>query len=117
MTEKHLYEFAEGGFYAAESKEEALRLYCADFSDGDGCYDGCPASDDFKREVPDDELIAVCCESPNEKWDDPREYQQALTHNGVPDPTQVYWFLKVTAREWANELSHGDGHIFGGDHY
>jgi len=117
MTEKHLYEFREGGFYAAASKEDALRLYCADLGNGDGCYDGCPAHDDFKREVPDDEPIDVCGESPDDRWDDPREYQQALTRKGVPDPKHVHWFLKVTAREWANELTHGEGYVFGGDHY
>ncbi len=104
----HLYEFAQGGFYAAVSKKEALRLHNADigFDEAEG---------DFVREVPDDELIAVSGEDPTDKWDDPREYQQALTRNGVPDPTRVYWFLKVTACEWANKLSHGHGHVFGGD--
>jgi hypothetical protein len=113
LTEKHLYEFTEGGFYAAASKDDALRLYCADLGDEDRGL----ALDDFRREVPDDELIDVCGESTDDKWDDPREYQQALTRKGVPDPKRVHWFLKVTAREWANELTHGEGHVFGGDHY
>lgn len=108
MAELHLYEFVSAGFYAAPSKEEAFRLYEHDVGEDEGEFD-------FKREVPDDELVAVHNEDPTEKWDDPREYQEALTRKGVPDPTHVYWFLKVTAREWANELTHGNGYVFGGD--
>ncbi len=92
----HLYEFESGGFYAATSKEDAFALYNAD--------SGEDPSDDFKREVPDDEEIAVVGESPEDRWDDPREYE-----------CKGHWALKVTAREWANSsLTHGRGHVFGG---
>lgn len=100
---KHLYEFGDGGFYAAESRESAFRLYEADT--------GAEPGDDFRRDVPDDELVEVCGESPGDQWDDPREYQKAFA--GSPDPKRVHWFLNVTASEWAN--THGNGHIFGGD--
>ncbi len=108
MANLHLYEFAQAGFYAAVSKGEAFRYHIHDvgFDEAEG---------DFVREVPDDELIAVHNEDSSEKWNDPREYQEALTRKGVPDPTRVYWFLKVTAREWANELTHGNGYVFGGE--
>lgn len=109
---KHLYEFGDGGFYAAESRESAFRLYEADTAEEPG--------DDFRRDVPDDELIEVCGESPDDQWDDPRQYQKARALEGkplLPGPhhVHVYWWLNVTASEWANTLTHGDGHVFGGD--
>jgi hypothetical protein len=110
MADKHLYEFAEGGFYAAASRDDAFRIYDAE------CGEEGLATDDFKRDVPDDELIEVSGESADDTFDDPREYQRALTHNGVPDLKHVHWHLKVTAREWANELTHGEGHVFGGNY-
>lgn len=110
MSEKHLYEFSEGGFYAAASKQEAYRFY------DDDCGEAGLAADDFRREVPDDEFIEVIGESPDEQWGDPREYQKVPTRNGEPVPGHpMYWHLSVTAREWANELTHGEGHVFGGD--
>jgi len=112
MADKHLYEFNEGGFYAAVSRQEALRLYSTDL----GGESGESADEDFKRDVPDDELIEVSGESAADTFDDPREYQRPLTHNGAPDPKCVHWHLNVTAREWANELTHGEGHVFGGDY-
>lgn len=103
MAELHLYEFGDAGFYVAVSKSEAFRIYNHDAGSDE-------AESDFKREVPDDELIAV--HSDEESWDDPREY---LEVGKAPDPPRIYWVLKVTAREWANELTHGNGYVFGGD--
>lgn len=102
-AEKHLYEFSEGGFYAAESREAAFKLYDADCGEA-------LAAEDFARDVPDDEVIAVWGESPDDKWDDPRETREYRGLGGF------HWVLRVTAREWANELTHGEGHVFGGDY-
>lgn len=106
----HLYEFGSGGFYAAKSKEEALKLYADDVGFED------EAEADFVREVPDDELVEVFSEDSTDRFDDPREEQRHLTRGGVPMPKYgLHWVLKITAREWANEKSHGHGHVFGGD--
>lgn len=78
MADKHLYEFEEGGFYAAESREQAFECYNTDCD-----Y---KAEEDFKRDVPDDELIEVMGELPDDKWDDPREYQKLPTKWRSSDP-------------------------------
>lgn len=110
MSDLHLYEFGSGGFYAAGSKEEALKL-----CDDDVGFEG-EAESDFVREVPDDELVAVWSEDQTDRFDDPRETLQLLTRKGVPAPEfGPRWVLKISAREWANEKTHGRGHVFGGD--
>ena len=111
MTERHLYQFGSGGYYAAGSKEEAFKLYDE--------YVGVEneAESDFIREVPDDQLVEVFTEDSTDKFDDPREELRLLTKNGVPQHQHgPRWVLKISAREWANEKSHGRGHVFGGDY-
>ena len=103
---RHLFEFGEAGYYAALSKEDAFRLYGQDIG-----LEQSAAEADFVREVPDEELVAVYSE---DKWDDPRERYVARTRRG--EPTEYCsWVLNVTAREWANVLTHGSGYVFGGD--
>lgn len=101
--ERHLYEFAEGGFYVATSQDEAFGFY-----DEDAGEPGL-AGEYFRRQVPDDEEVEVLGEDPHEMWGDPREYL-------APTKLGSHWALKVTAREWANtDLTHGQGCVFGGD--
>lgn len=112
MAELHLYEFEEGGFYAASSKEEAVRLYASD-----GGFAEDEAEDDFKREVPADEAIE-CTMEVGDKWDDPREYPKPIKPQPGYGGTKIteIWCLKLTAHEWANEHGHKSaGYCFGGD--
>ena len=105
----HLYEFDQGGYYAALSKESAFELYNADVGDD-------LAAEDFDREVPDYEEIEVTIEV-GDKWNDPREYSKPIKpQQGLNGTIDVVWCLKLTAREWANEQGHSSpGHCFGGD--
>jgi len=94
----HLYEFDQGGYYAALSKESAFELYNAD------------VGDDLARKT----SIARCRTTKRSRsrsrsatsgmtpqYSKPIKPQQGL--NGTID---VVWCLKLTAREWANEQGH-----------
>lgn len=105
----HLYEFDQGGYYAALSKESAFELYNADVGDD-------LAAEDFEREVPDYEEIEVTIEL-GDKWNDPREYSKPIKpQQGLNGTIDVIWCLKLTAYQWANEQGEPrPGHCFGGD--
>jgi hypothetical protein len=108
VSELHLFEFEELGFFAARDKEHAFAL-CLEHT-GMTAED-LELEDDFKRQVPDDEEINVGSE---DSWEDPRETTK-LSDEGVR-PFTLY-FLKQRASEWAAEHFTADkpgGYAFGG---
>lgn len=108
VTELHLFEFEELGFFSARDKPHAFEL-CLE-------HTGMTAEDldlenDFKRQVPDDEEINVGAEEP---WEDPRETTERHEEGIRP---YTLWFLRLTAAEWASEQLTADqpgGYAFGG---
>ncbi len=108
VTELHLFEFEELGFFSARDKEHAFSL-CME-------HTGMTAEDldlenDYKRQVPDDEEISVGAEEP---WEDPRQTEKLYESSAHP---YTLWFLRLTAVEWASEhltAEQPGGYAFGG---
>lgn len=108
MSELHLFEFEELGFFSARDKEHAFELCLAHTGMTE---EDLELEDDFKRQVPDDEEINVGRE---ESWEDPRETTKRYEYGIRP---YTLWFLKRAAGEWANEhltAEQPGGYAFGG---
>lgn len=110
MTELHLFEFEEMGFFAARDKEHAFAL-CLEHTAMTA--EDLELENDFKRQVPDDEEINVGSE---ESWEDPRETTKRFEAGIRP---YTLYFLKLRAAEWANNHPHDarpkhEGYAFGG---
>lgn len=98
---KHLYEFDSSGFYAADSREEAFALVAKNL----GCSPE-EVSDDFLRDVPDEEVIDPYSE---DSWDHPMERAEKRGDQGG-----VVYFLRLPAAEHAR-IAPDWGYCFGGE--
>ena len=98
---KHLYEFESSGFYAAESREEAIDLVMTNLH-----YDRDDAEGDFVRDVPDDEVIKATSE---DSWEHPRQLCEVV--NGSK---YAHYHLELPAVEHA-AIAPEHGYCFGGE--
>ncbi len=107
MTDLHLFEFTESGFFAARDRDHAVALVMIYTG-----FDETEVMGDFARDVSDDEMVEVCSE---ESWDDPSE--RVVFPNEEKYSKYKVYFVTRSAKIWANEGADEDraGYRFGGE--
>jgi hypothetical protein len=100
---RHLFEFESSGYYAAPDRESAIEAVMKNIG-----YDRKDAEDDFRREVPDDELITA---TSDDSWNHVNQREEA---RALFDRTLTIYSLELTAGEHA-ALAPAWGYCFGGE--
>lgn len=105
---KHLFEFESSGFYAAEDRPGAIAAAAKNLG-----YAFEEATDDFLRDVPDDEVIDATAE---ESWGHASELAEERSYpmgNGERKKYTVYHLALASAEHAALAPDHG--YCFGGE--